>query len=89
MIKFSDALNDPWFGRGGRYIHKDGADGRYWNEGDMICHHENIETIEECEGSPYFINHCPNCGFFESVKRDQINALKTFKERWLKDDILS
>jgi len=60
MIKFSDSWRSP-----DMHIHKYGP-----NE-DLICLHENMEYLEEYAGSPYFIKHCPNCGFFMTKRFEE------------------
>ncbi len=67
MIKFSDSWFSPK-----EHIHKVGSNGEYWDENDIICRHENMEYLEEHEDSPYFIKHCPNCGFFMTKRFEEI-----------------
>lgn len=70
VAKMDDFLSDPWI-MFGEYIHKDGSNGRYYDKNDIICHHENMEYLEEYEDSPYFIKHCPNCGFFMTKRFEE------------------
>lgn len=67
-MKFSD-----WWAATRKHVHKYGLNGKYWSkEQNGICLHENMETIEECEGSPYFIRSCPSCGYFSTIKHERL-----------------
>lgn len=41
-------------------------------DGEIQCGHEQMETIEEYDGSPFFVKHCPTCGHFETKKYDRL-----------------
>ena len=67
---WDNPIYDRW-ARTGKYVHKPGIK-PVNSDGELECFHENMETIEEYEGSPYFIRSCPNCGYFCTIKHERL-----------------